>query len=621
MKKRVSKVQQPFIWFSVILLVKSLVVWSAIFTEEQSWGVMITELPFFVVIFVAIEWFASKRKVFYYMLANLMITIIYFSVLMYYKYYGVVATYRALGQVGKLSHVEESTFSLLTPYYLFLFADILIFFFLFLLPKSRSEIKTKRSVSMNRKTLSLILSLALVVCLFQVWPNRASMNEVKKAESMGILNYELYKIIEDATAKKELIASDRISQPIVDGLTGTDRAMASTSELSGVDKSKNLLIIQMESLQNFVIGLKVDGREVTPNLNRLIQDSTYFPNFYTNAGAGTTSDAEFVVNTSFYAPSDGAATSSAYMNKNLPGLPRLLHEKGYDKATFHTNTVKFWNRDRLYPALGFDRYYDQAFYGSDDYIAFGASDERLYDKTLLELKRMNENEQPFYAMVISMSAHHPYHLPSDKYRMELPEAYADTLLGDYLQAQSYADFALGKFIDGLKTSGVWEDSLVVLYGDHQGLPLYSLTGREKEQLHELIGHEYGYTDMFNIPLVLRSPSGKLPDESAQLGAQIDILPTVARLLDVSLDDDLHFGQDLLQEHSSLIPLVHYLPVGSYLEDQSIYVTGNQYTDGERYLLQDNAMTQPEASERKFRQALQLHRLSDSYLLQLPDRIE
>ncbi|MFD1903508.1 LTA synthase family protein [Paenibacillus rhizoplanae] len=143
---------------------------------------------------------------------------------------------------------------------------------------------------------------------------------------------------------------------------------------------KNLIIIQLESFQSFLLSLKVDGQEVTPNLNRLMEQSLYFTNFYQMVGQGNTSDAEFVVNSSFYIPPQGAATMS-YIDKQLPSLPRLLGDNGYQTATFHTNVVEFWNRGELYKALGWENYYDHKFFGDEDAFFFGASDEVLYRKS------------------------------------------------------------------------------------------------------------------------------------------------------------------------------------------------------------------------------------------------
>ncbi|MEC0372206.1 LTA synthase family protein [Paenibacillus chibensis] len=617
MNKRFNFKNGPILLFSFILLLKGAVAWFVVFDDGPSWSMVLTEIPFFMIVFSLIEWFATKRKILYYMIANLCITLIYFSVLMYYKYYGVIATYHALQQVDKVTKVGESTYSLITPYYLFIFVDIVFFLFFMFRPKYIAKWKERGSKRMNRMVLIVITAVSFGLCVFNIWPNHASMNEIKKAESMGILNYEVYTLFADTREKDEIIDSKEITQQAVNDLKGTDTP--ATPQYWGADKGKNLIVVQMESFQNFLIGLKVDGQEITPNLNKLVQENTYFNNFYTNAGQGTTSDAEFVVNTSFYVPKNEPATSSVYMKKELPSLPKLLSSNGYDTATFHTNSVEFWNRQDLYKAIGFGKYYDQSFYGDDDHIAFGASDEVLYDKTVPELAKIDTGDKPFYAMVISMSAHHPYRMPEEKVKINLPEEYDGTLLGDYIRAQNYADYAMGQFLEDLKTSGLWEDSLIVFYGDHQGVPMYTLGSKEKDLMEQLIGHEYGYTDMFNIPFIVHSPSGQLPAVMERTGGQIDIMPTVANLLGVSMEHQLHFGEDLFNQETNLIPLRHFLPTGSFLNDQTMYVTGKGYEDGSNFSLKDNSMTPDGSTEAQFTAAQRLLDLSNSYIMQLPDQ--
>lgn len=613
-----QKLNKPILLFSIVLLIKSAVAWFVVFNDGPNWSMVLTEIPFFMIVFSLIEWLASKRKILYYMIANLLITVIYFAVLMYYKYYGVIATYHALQQADKVTKVGESTYSLITPYYLFIFVDIVFFLFFMFRPKYIAKWKERGTVRMSRPALIAVSAVSFGLCIFNVWPNHASMNEIKKAESMGILNYEVYTLFADTTEEEELIDSKEINQQAVNEVKGiTEPAVP---QYFGADKGSNLIVVQMESLQNFLIGLTVDGQEITPNLNKLVRENTYFSNFYTNAGQGTTSDAEFAVNTSFYAPKNEPATSSDYMNKSVPSLPRLLSGNGYDTATFHTNSVEFWNRKALYPAIGFDKYYDQSFFGTEDQIAFGSSDEVLFAKTVPQLAAMNAKDKPFYVMVISMSAHHPYHIPESKYKMELPERLEGTLLGNYIRAQNYADYAMGQFLEGLKASGVWDDSLVVFYGDHQGVPMYTLGSEEKELINGLVGHDYGYTDMFNIPFIVHSPGGSLPAEIDRTGAQVDILPTVANLLGVSVQNQLHFGEDLLNQQSNLIPTRHFLPTGSFINNESIYVTGAGYADGSNYSLKDNSITEGGSTEAQFTAAQRLLNMSNSYLLQLPDRV-
>lgn len=599
------------------MMLKVYLVWFVVFEKTPPLSPLVTEIPFIWIVFSLIEAFAAKRKMLYYLIANLVLTGILFSVMMYYTYYGVIPTFRALEQANQATAVGNSVFSLLKPYFLFIFTDILIFAFLFFRKRKTPAWKSLNHRREKRGLLITVFTISLVISLMNILPNRASMNERVKAGEMGILNYEAYAILADDEV--ELTDKSEITQAAINKLKGIDTP--ANPAYNGIAKGKNLIIIQMESFQNFLVNLKVDGTEITPNLNKLVNGNFYFPRFYQQVGQGNTSDAEFVVNTSFYVPPTGAATMR-YVDKVLPSLPRLMSAQGYQTATFHTNTVEFWNRRELYSSLGWNRYYDEKFFGRQDVVFFGASDEVLYRKTAGELKRMNDSGQPFYTQVLAMSGHHPYTLPEEKIRLALPERYQDTIVGDYLEAQNYADYALGKFIEELKANGVWEDSLVVIYGDHLGLPIYSLDSDEKQLMAEIYGREYGYADMINIPLIIASegPNGvTYPEVFKQLGGQADVLPTIANLMGIPLDGYIHFGQDLLNQSYNILPQRYYLPSGSLLTGNTLFMPGEGYPDGTRYPLSGNAGDESVVFELEYDNALKLLQLSNSYLLQLPDK--
>ncbi|WP_445669456.1 LTA synthase family protein [Paenibacillus sp. FSL R7-0198] len=636
------------------MMIKSSLAWIVIFDDIPVWKPLLTELPLIWIGFCLIEWFAAKRRMWIYLAMNLLLSGIFFAAIMYYKYYGVIVNYHALAQVNQVTSVKSSMFSLLDPYYLFIFADVLIIGGILI----RRRIKLGSTERPNRiplerrarrRVASVILTLSMILCMLNIYPNRASMSELTQAEQMGILGYEAYTILD---RPDELVPIAHIDQADIDQLKQTTELPAVVEQ--GAASGRNVIMLQLESFQNFLIGLEVDGQEITPNLNQLARQSLYFPNFYQQVGQGNTSDAEFVVNTSFYTPPNGAATT-VYADKALPSLPKLMSANGYQTATFHTNDVRFWNRDQLYKALGFDQYYDIDYFGTQDSIAFSASDEILYSKTLDKLESMQSSGDPFYAHIISMSAHHPYTLPENKVKLTLPERYKDTLPGDYLVSQNYADQAVGQLIAGLKERGLWENSLLVLYGDHLGLPIYSLDRDDKVLMKELYGREYTSADMINIPLIISAPGVTPGVQLEQIGGQVDILPTIAGLTGVSLEEQLHFGQDLLREGGNLLPERYYLPSGSVLNDASLFIPAKGYGDGTHYSLADAgrqdagqkrtgvpsdettkisgdekspAIATPNNSgqsssrfitKEQYDRALDLAHLSNSYLSQLPDR--
>lgn len=366
--------KRSLLFFSLIMLVKSYFAWYFLFEDGPTWTTWLKEIPFVLLVFCLIEWFATKRKIAIYMLVNVLITTLFFSLIVYHNHFGIIATSQVLDQVKQVGAVKKSIFSVLRPQYMLIFVDIIVISLVMFRKQKALDWKKAMSRKSNRKAVAVLFCISIIICAMNIFPNRASMNETIKAEQMGILNYEAYSLLADQ--EEEQIDVSEITQSTIDKTKGIQAI--SNPVLFGAAKGKNLIILQMESFQNFLINLKIDGQEITPNMNKLAASSFYFPRFYQQVGQGNTSDAEFIVNTSFYVPPDGPATQM-YAPKELPSLPKLLQAQGYDTATFHTNEVDFWNRGELYSALGFNRYYDKTYFGEEDTVFYGASDEVLYE--------------------------------------------------------------------------------------------------------------------------------------------------------------------------------------------------------------------------------------------------
>lgn len=605
--------RKPFVLFTIILIFKILLVWDVVFKSSGNspWIALATGIPSVWFLFCLIESFGYRWKIGLYLFVDLVLTSIYFAVIMYYKYFGVIVTYHELRQVNQVSEVNSSVVSLMDPYFLLIYLDIAVLALLLLFSKRAkawkigSAVRGSRSLCAGGQIVTLAISALFVV------QHRNGMNEFIQAQDMGVLNYEAY--VAFAPSKDVEVDPQSITPEMVAAAKGlTPPAQPALWQTA---KGKNVIIIQLEAFQNFLINLKIDGTEVTPNMNALVKNSQYFPHFFQQVGQGNTADAEYVVNTSLYVPPDGAA-SEVYADKSLPSMPKAFAANGYQTATFHTNSVLFWNRDQLYKALGWQTYYDDRFFGDSDPVAFGASDEVLYDKTADKLAEMQREGKPFYVQIISMSGHHPFKIPERKYKMTLPARYEGTLVGDYIRAQNYADYALGRFIAKLKANGVWDNSVVVLYGDHQGLPIYSLNNHEKDLMKEIYGRAYTLPDMMNIPLVLSVP-GMKPKEYATVGGQSDIFPTVANLIGISLRDQVHLGQDLFNQPENLLPERYYLPSGSFITRQGAFVPGNGYEDGTTYTLTGEHIDKPLATKQQYEQAKKLMSISDRFVSSLP----
>ncbi|GAA4707329.1 LTA synthase family protein [Brevibacillus fulvus] len=532
------------------------------FQGEVSFISFLFDSLFLFVVTLAFEFLPKQWKNYPYLLINLLASTFFLGITMYYDFFGKMVNYYALLQLGQVGGIQGSVFSLLKPIYSLFYVDIL------LLGLSGFS---KRVIGYTRLRLrKLSLAIVLLALVFVLSGSFVMIGHAESSSALdhGIFYYEAEQVLAKTAFKKQRKIT--FTNADIQKIKGTDPIV--NPQYFGVAKDKNVIMIQLESFQNFLIGLKINGQEVTPNLNQLVKESYYFPRFFSQIGQGNTSDAEFIVNSSLY-PLENGGISQVYGNKAFPSLPRLLNASGYWTATFHPNDVSFWNRDDLYPALGFSTYFDDDFFGKEDLVGMGASDEVLYRKTAGELQK--HRGQKFYAHLISLSSHHPFEIPSAKLdSFTLPPDYSGTFLENYLLATHYADRALGQFIDQLKQDQLWDDTLFVVYGDHFGFPL-DQANKRKSLVTSMLGRDYTIRDVFNVPFIVKVPHQQTGEVRENVGGQVDVLPTLANLLGIPLDKQIHFGTDLLNSHRNLLGERFYMPEGSFINDHVIHVDGKQ----------------------------------------------
>jgi lipoteichoic acid synthase len=386
----------------------------------------------------------------------------------------------------------------------------------------------------------------------------------------------------------------------------------------GTYKGRNVVVIQVEGLLRVAIGAKVAGQEITPNINRLIEESWYFPNTFSEVSGGNTSDAEFAQNSGLLPPQVDAA-SLVYSDRRIPALPRLLRAQGYDAITLHANFASFWNRDQLYPALGFRRYYDHAYFLDRDPM-WHASDEVLFT---YGMKAIDESRKkgPFYAHFVTMTSHIPYKFPPAARRpLKVPAAQADSYIGRYVGSISYADLAIGEFIAELRRSGLYDDTIIVLYGDHTGLPEAGMTAQDRALMQEMIGRWTTISDRQRVGLVVHLPGQTAGVVSAEALGQIDIMPTIADALGLDISGVPHVGKSAFVGSPGLVPMRSYVPAGTLANDRVVFVPGLTASEGRAFRLDDGAPASVTATELADQQrARELSVLSDDWARSLPRR--
>ncbi len=261
-----------------------------------------------------------------------------------------------------------------------------------------------------------------------------------------------------------------------------------SNEFTGMFEGKNILVIHGESIQNFLIGLKFNGMEVTPNLNKLASSGMYFDNFYTQVSIGTSSDTEFTFNTSLMPANIGTAFSD-YADKEYVSIPKLLKEKGYYTFAMHANNGEYWNRRIMHKNLGYDDLIAKDQFEIDEVIGLGLSDVSFFRQSVQKLKKINEEHEKYYGTFIMLTNHTPFS-EVDKYgefdvdikediinengiKETISHPYMEgTKLGNYFKSAHYADYALGIFFQELEKENLLDNTVVIFYGDHDArLPM------------------------------------------------------------------------------------------------------------------------------------------------------
>ena len=340
----------------------------------------------------------------------------------------------------------------------------------------------------------------------------------------------------------------------------------SDSPYYGLAEGRNVIIIQVEALQNFVVGAYYEGQELTPTLNRMIgEDTLYFDHYYYQIGGANTADAEFAVNNSLFAPEENGAYVRYPENRYYP-LATLLKDHGYRTAqAFHGYIGSFWNRETAYPYQGFDDFTSLEDYEQTDMFPMGLSDKAYFRQTA---DILGELPEPFYALCVTVSSHYPYGIPLKDREIELLPQDEQTLFGLYLQASNYADRAIGEFLDELKAKGLYDRSIILIYGDHYALP--NSTAAIARRVGAITDGDYTIFDMFNVPFLIHIPGAGVTETISTAGGHMDVMPTLLCLLGIHNDRAVMFGQNLLEAEHGFVCEEAHVSIGSFISDEVFF---------------------------------------------------
>ncbi len=468
----------------------------------------------------------------------------FFSVIMiantlFYKFYDDIMTLPILLQMDNTGGLGSSVMNLIDFKVLFLVMNLPIL----MVANRRIKDSTKVTPHFYKKyfismigayLLTFGLSYLSGLPMFNVPYNREVM-----IKTLGIYQYGLYDIYLSLTTPIDYALAENNEFIEVSNYVKSNQ-INPNSELFGVAKDQNIIVISLESLQEFAINLEVNGEEVTPFLNQFIQECYYFDNFYQQTSQGKTSDAEFITENSLYAADRGSAFYAKSQNQ-YESLASILKGQGYYTAVFHANEKEFWNRETMYEALGFDHFFDESAFlvNEENSFGWGLTDEAFFEQTLNYLKGL---PQPFYAKLLTLTNHYPFEIP-EQYQYISPGETNNEIVNHYITTVRYLDEALKSFITNLKESGLYDNTIIVMYGDH-----YGLSESYYEDLAILLQEEEitlnRHLDLQRVPFIIHLPNQEEGEVVSTVSGQIDMKPTLLNLVGLPVNAYINFGQDL-----------------------------------------------------------------------------
>ena len=408
-------------------------------------------------------------------------------------------------------------------------------------------------------------------------------------------------------------ANDLITsiQPKINSMFGYDQAKQNfnkyfegksdtpqTNDYTDIFKDKNVIVIHGESMMTNAIDLKFNDQEVTPTLNKLSSEGLYFDNFYSQVSVGTSSDSELTYNTSLMPTKNGTAFVS-YSDRYYISTEKQLHDNGYYTFSMHANNADFWNRRTMYKSLGYDYFYSKADFKvtKDTSIGLGLSDKEFFKQAVPKIQKVDEENEKWYGLMVMLSNHTPF---SDvekygEFDVDIKETVTNedgtteevvypymegTKLGNYFKSLHYADGALGEFLQQLDEKGLLENTVVILYGDHDArLPrkdynrLYNYD-KETNSIKLSDDPEYKEYDLYQYELGRKVPfiiwtkdmkGTKLNNKVSNVMGMYDVMPTIGNMF--GFYNKYALGNDIFNINENNIVV---FPNGNWVTNKMYY---------------------------------------------------
>ncbi len=582
--------------------------------------------------------FRPKNRFKYFFLWSIIFCLVCLINTIYYKNYISFASFSLLSTASQLGDYTDVVFK-----NIFDFKDLVYLWQLFCLIFVHLQLRRKKhyvEVEEHEKRKICFLNMIVITLIslgfFMSMLTGTDISRLKKqwnrgfiVQEFGIYTYQANDLVSYIRTKvNSMFGYDEAAKKFRD-FYGEKEDDTKTNAYTNIFAGKNVIVIHAESIQNFLISddtfngepTKINGVEVTPVLNRIAREGMYFSNFYAEDGTGTSSDSEFTFNTSLLPTTIGTVFMD-YFDREYVTTPKLLKELGYTTASMHANEASAWNRQNMHPSLGYDKMYfykDAYDIPDDEIIHLGLNDSSFFHQSVAHIKELDETSDKWYTLLIMLTNHTPFSGITEweektgnvfdvdyKYEKvneetgeveQLTAPFMDgTILGNYFKSAHYADASLGEFIDELDTEGLLDDTVLVIYGDHDNkikrkfynrfynyIPETDSVKKEGDEGYIQVDE---YFDELNrsVPFIIwtKDMKGtKYNQEITKTMGMIDVQPTLGNMF--GFHNKYALGHDIFNVEDNVV----VFPSGNWLTDKIYY---NSAKDEYRQIDLNSAIT-------------------------------
>lgn len=513
----------------------------------------------------------------------------------YYGYYDSFVSVSLLATSTFITDVSDVVIEdvLHIEYFVYLW-QIIGLIFLNKLIKNKKTNEIVNTKILFKKTILTSLVILIIPCIFitnSQWNRLRNLwNRETVVRTFGIYVYQFDDLFQSLKPQLNNLFGHDNAYKKVSSYYETRKSEKQENEYTNIFEGKNVIVIHAESIQSIALNKSFNGVEVTPTLNKLIKESIYFSNFYSQVGVGTSSDAEFTFATSLM-PSTNGTVFVNYFDREYVTIQKLMKEKGYYVASMHANNGDFWNRQQMHKNMGYDKFYDKDYYEIDETIGLGLTDKSFFRQSIPYIKEIDENYDNYYITLLMLSNHTPFSDENIKKEIDTTQTYIvdgneieanpieGTMLENYFNSVHYADEALGEFIASLDKEGLLEDTVLIIYGDHDAridkddYDLFynynPLTNSlyEEDDPNYIEYNKYDYFLDKKVPFIIWTKDNKYVTEVTTPTGMIDVLPTIGNMLNVYSDYQL--GHDIfsIKNNDNVIVFTD----GSYITKDIYYV--------------------------------------------------